>query len=57
MHKFVGVLDNPQKLEYLWNKKRYHKKKSAILLYFEKPFKLAYFWNDLFCGSYALLLA
>ena len=27
------------KLEYLWNKKRYGKKKNAILLYFEKPFK------------------
>ena len=27
------------KLEYLWNKQRYHKKKNAILLYFEKPFK------------------
>ena len=40
--------------EYLWNKNRYHKKKNAILLYFEKPFKLAYFWNDLFFGSRAL---
>ena len=26
------------KLEYFWNKKRYHKKENAILLYFEKPF-------------------
>ena len=28
------------KLEYLWNKKRYHKNKKAILLYFEKPFNI-----------------
>ena len=27
------------KLEYLWNKKSYHEKKNAILLFFEKPFK------------------
>ena len=27
------------KLEYLWNKKRYHKKKNTTLLYFEKSFK------------------
>ena len=33
--------------EYLWNKNRYHKKKNAILLYLEKPFKL-------FFGSCAL---
>ena len=26
-------------LQYLWNKTRYQKKKNAILLYFEKPFK------------------
>ena len=42
------------KLYYFWNKKRYHKKKNAILLYFKKPFKWAYFWNDLFFGSCAL---
>ena len=42
------------KLEYLWNKNTYHKKKNAILLYFENTFKRAYFWNDLFFGSYAL---
>ena len=28
-----------QKHKYLHNKKRYSKKKNAILLYFEKPFK------------------
>jgi len=28
-----------QKLEYLWNEKRYSKKENAILLYFKKPFK------------------
>ena len=27
------------KLEYLWNKKRYRKKKNAIFLHFEKPLK------------------
>ena len=27
------------KLEYLWNKKRHHKKKNANLLYIKKPFK------------------
>ena len=27
------------KLQYLWNKKGYDKKKNAILFYFEKPFK------------------
>ena len=32
------------KLEYLLNKKRYHKKKNAILLYFEKRiFEMTYF--------------
>ena len=36
------------KLGYPWNKKRYLKKKNVILLYFEKPFKWAYFLNDLF---------
>ena len=41
-------------LEYLWNKKRYQKKKNAVLLYFEKPFKWVYFLNDIFFGSYAL---
>jgi len=30
-----------QKCRYLWNEKRYSKKENAILLYFEKPFKLA----------------
>ena len=30
-----------QKLEYLQNEKRYAKKENAILLYSEKPFKLA----------------
>ena len=42
------------RLEYLWNKKGYHKKKNAILLYFEKAFKWVYFLNDLFFGSCAL---
>ena len=42
------------KLEYLWNKNRYHRKKNAGLVYCEKPFKLAYFWNDVFFGSCAL---
>ena len=42
------------KLEYLWNKKRYHKKKNTVLFYFEKPFKRAYLLNDLFLGSCAL---
>ena len=34
---YIGITG---KLEYLWNKKRYHKTKTAILLYFEKPFKV-----------------
>ena len=42
------------KLEYLWNEKDIIKKKNASFLYFEKPFKLAYFWNDSFFGSCAL---
>ena len=44
------------KLEYLWNKKRYHKKKNTILLYFEEAFKWAYRYllNDLFFWSCAL---
>ena len=31
------------KLGYLWNKERYDKTKNATLLYYEKPFKRAYF--------------
>jgi len=42
------------KLEYLWNKKRYRKKKNAVLIYFENPLKRVYFLNYLFFGSYAL---
>ena len=42
------------KLEYLWNKKRFHKKKITILLFFENPFIRVYFWNDLFFGTHAL---
>ena len=30
-----------QKRKYLYNEKRYFKKKNTILLFFEKPFKLA----------------
>ena len=37
-------------------KKKYHKKKNAILLYFENPFKWTYIWSHLFFGSCALKL-
>jgi len=42
------------KPEYLWNKKRYHKKKNTISLHFEKPPKWAYPLNDPFFWSRAL---
>ena len=43
-----------QKRKYLYNEKRYSKKESAILFYFEKPFKKAaiifYFLGTLKCS-------
>ena len=49
-----GIVRNPHLplSDSSWEQKKY--KKNAILLYFEKPFKWAYFLNDLFFGSYAL---
>ena len=40
-----------EKRQYLWNENRYFKKKNAIVLYFERPFK---YKENIFCVIYTL---